>query len=189
MTVSLDMCRNGGDIAVRPARSGAIVVDEAASTRRILCRKEITNVKRNRSTGTLSLLATAAIFLSACSNAPATLPYTAGAKVTCGGDPSLNASGSTAQSNAMTRFINAYTTACPGKTLNYTANGSGAGVSDFLAGKTDFAGSDIPLAGDQYAAAKKRCGGADAWNLPVVFGPHRAQRINAVRGYPRHLPQ
>ena len=171
MTVSLDMCRNGGDIAVRPARSGAIVVDEAASTRRILCRKEITNVKRNRSTGTLSLLATAAIFLSACSNAPATLPYTAGAKVTCGGEPNLNASGSTAQSNAMTRFINAYTTACPGKTLNYTANGSGAGVSDFLAGKTDFAGSDIPLAGDQYAAAKKRCGGADAWNLPVVFGP------------------
>ena len=28
-----------------------------------------------------------------------------------------------------------------------------------------------PLSGDQYAAAKQRCGGADAWNLPVVFGP------------------
>ena len=42
---------------------------------------------------------------------------------------------------------------------------------DFLAAKTDFGGSDSPLSGDEYAAAKQRCGGADAWNLPVVFGP------------------
>ena len=53
----------------------------------------------------------------------------------------------------------------------YTASGSGAGVADFLAAKTDFGGSDSPLSGDEYAAAKQRCGGADAWNLPVVFGP------------------
>ena len=59
----------------------------------------------------------------------------------------------------------------PGTRLNYTANGSGAGITDFLAGKSDFAGSDTPLSDDQYAAAKQRCGGADAWNLPVVFGP------------------
>jgi len=128
-------------------------------------------VKRNRSAAVMSLLATAAVFVSACSNAPATLPYTAGAKVSCGGDQNLNASGSTAQANAMSRFIDVYTKACPGQHLNYTSNGSGAGVSDFIAGKTDFGGSDIPLSGDQYAAAKQRCGGADAWNLPVVFGP------------------
>ncbi len=109
--------------------------------------------------------------LSACSNSHATLPYTAGAKVDCGGKQALAASGSTAQANAMTLFIDAYSKACSGQTLNYTANGSGAGISDFLAGKTDFAGSDTPLSGDQYAAAKQRCGGADAWNLPVVFGP------------------
>ena len=89
----------------------------------------------------------------------------------CGGKQALAASGSTAQANAMTRFIDAYRKACSGQTLNYTANGSGAGINEFLAGKTDFGGSDTPLAGDQYAAAKQRCGGADAWNLPVVFGP------------------
>ncbi|BBZ73562.1 phosphate ABC transporter substrate-binding protein PstS [Mycobacterium paraseoulense] len=126
---------------------------------------------RNRLAVITSTLAAGALALTACSNAPATLPYTAGAKVNCGGDQNLLASGSTAQANAMTRFIAAYTKACPGQNLNYTANGSGAGVSDFLAGKTDFAGSDIPLTPDQYAAAKRRCGGADAWNLPVVFGP------------------
>lgn len=133
--------------------------------------KETINVKHNRSAAAVSLLAAGAIVLSACSNSRATLPYTAGAKVDCGGKQALAASGSTAQANAMTRFIDAYSKACSGQTLNYTANGSGAGISDFLVGKTDFGGSDTPLSGDQYAAAKQRCGGADAWNLPVVFGP------------------
>jgi len=129
-------------------------------------------VKHYRSSAAaISLLATAALGLSACSNSHATLAYAAGAKVDCGGKQTLTASGSTAQANAMTKFIDAYRKACSGQTLNYISNGSGKGISEFLAGKTDFGGSDIPLSGDQYPAAKHRCGGADAWNLPVVFGP------------------
>ena len=89
----------------------------------------------------------------------------------CGGKQSLTASGSTAQANAMTHFVDVYEKACAGKTVDYTANGSGAGVREFLSGTTDFGGSDSPLAGEEYATAKQRCGGADAWNLPVVFGP------------------
>src|SRR6202034_779467 len=101
--------------------------------------------------------------------------------VTCGGKATISASGSTAQTNAMKGFTGAYAKACPGHTLNYTANGSGNGVSDFVAGKSDFAGSDIPLTDEQYAAAKQRCGGADAWNLPVVFGPIAiTYNLNAV---------
>ena len=88
----------------------------------------------------------------------------------CGGKQALKASGSTAQANAMTRFVKAYENACPGQTLTYTSNGSGAGVSEFLRGVTDFGGSDSPLAGEEYNTAKQRCG-SDAWNLPVVFGP------------------
>lgn len=129
------------------------------------------SMQRKRLGQVTSLLAAGAMVLSGCSASHATLAYTAGAKVNCGGKQVLAASGSTAQANAMTRFINAYTKACPGQKLNYTANGSGNGISEFLSGKTDFAGSDTPLNGDQYAAAKQRCGGADAWNLPVVFGP------------------
>src|SRR6185437_6534442 len=60
--------------------------------------------------------------------------------------------------------------ACPGQTVNYTANGSGAGISEFLGGQTDFAGSDSPLGKDMYPKAQQRCG-SPAWNLPVVFGP------------------
>jgi phosphate transport system substrate-binding protein len=128
-------------------------------------------VPHSRPRVAMSLLAAAALALSACNQDHATLSYTSGVKVDCGGKQSLAASGSTAQANAMTRFIDAYKKVCPGQSLNYTANGSGNGISEFLAGKTDFGGSDTPLSGDQYAAAKQRCGGADAWNLPVVFGP------------------
>ena len=72
----------------------------------------------------------------------------------------------------MTRFIAAYQAACPGFSLDYTSNGSGAGVSEFTGNQTDFGGSDSPLNADkgEVAAAAKRCG-SDAWNLPVVFGP------------------
>ncbi len=41
------------------------------------------------------------------------------------GKKTLKAGGSTAQANAMTRFVNVFEQACPGQTLNYTANGSG----------------------------------------------------------------
>ena len=73
----------------------------------------------------------------------------------------------------MTRFVTAYETACPGFTLNYTSSGSGAGVSEFIGGQTDFGGSDSPLNAEkgEVDKAKARCGGADAWNLPTVFGP------------------
>ena len=127
-------------------------------------------MKHSRLVAATSLLAAGAIVLSGCDVPHTTMAY-ASEVVTCGGKPAITASGSTAQTNAMKRFVSAYGKACPGHTLNYTANGSGAGISDFLAGKSDFAGSDIPLSDDQYAAAKQRCGGSDAWNLPVVFGP------------------
>jgi phosphate transport system substrate-binding protein len=117
------------------------------------------------------LLAAGALLLSGCQAARSSLTYASGFSVDCGGKQALTASGSTAQANAMTRFIDAYHKACPSQKLDYTSNGSGAGIRDFLAGYTDLGGSDTPLADDQYAAAKQRCGGNDAWNLPVVFGP------------------
>jgi phosphate transport system substrate-binding protein len=70
----------------------------------------------------------------------------------------------------MTRFVKAFEQACPGQSLNYTANGSGAGISEFIGGQTDFAGSDSPLNRNEYAKADQRCG-SPTWNLPMVFGP------------------
>ncbi len=134
----------------------------------------------NRSGAALSLFAASALLLSACgsdnnttsSGSSGSSGSSSASAVSCGGKQSLKASGSTAQANAMTRFINAYEKACSGQTLNYTSNGSGAGVSEFLGNQTDFGGSDSPLNASKGEPdkAKARCG-SDAWNLPVVFGP------------------
>jgi len=132
-------------------------------------------LKLNRFGAALSVVATGALTLSGCgsdTNATggnATTGASSG-KVSCGGKKTLKASGSTAQANAMTRFVNAFEQACPDQTLNYTANGSGAGITEFTGKQTDFGGSDSPLAQNEYAAAQQRCG-SPAWNLPVVFGP------------------
>ncbi len=136
-------------------------------------------MKAKRTAAALSMLAAGALLLSACgSDNNAASGSGAGeagsaAASDCGGKESLKASGSSAQANAMTRFINAYEKDCPGYTLNYTSSGSGAGVSEFLGGQTDFGGSDSPLNAEkgEVDRAKERCGGNEAWNLPAVFGP------------------
>ncbi len=128
----------------------------------------------------VSVLAAAALLLAGCgsdNNSPSSGGSASGAAagesaVQCGGKPTLKASGSTAQANAMTRFVAAFESACSGQTLNYTSNGSGAGVSEFIGKQTDFGGSDSPLnaATGEPDKAAARCG-SPAWNLPVVFGP------------------
>ena len=92
--------------------------------------------------------------------------------VQCGGKKQLKASGATAQENAMEQFVYAYVHACPGYTLDYNANGSGAGVTDFLNNVTDLAGSGDALdpSKGQTDRAAQRCG-SPAWDLPTVFEP------------------
>ncbi|WP_163805041.1 phosphate ABC transporter substrate-binding protein PstS [Mycolicibacterium anyangense] len=89
----------------------------------------------------------------------------------CGGKNALTAEGSTAQQNAIAVFNQVWGQKCAGKNLSYNPTGSGAGVTQFIAGQVDFAGSDSALSKDQPDAAAKRCGGNPAWNLPLVFGP------------------
>ena len=127
--------------------------------------------QHNGSRCAAGLLIAGGLALSACTHLDTPPRYAKGVTVDCGGKQDLTGSGSTAQANAISHFVTSYEESCSGKQLTYTASGSGAGIQDFLAAKTDFGGSDSPLSGDEYAAAKQRCGGTDAWNLPVVFGP------------------
>lgn len=91
----------------------------------------------------------------------------------CTGKPVLRASGSSAQAAAMASFITSYEEACPGHSLEYTSNSSGAGIAEFSAGLTDFGASDSPVIppGDDWSGAYARCAGSEPWNLPLVFGP------------------
>jgi phosphate transport system substrate-binding protein len=131
-------------------------------------------LKINRFGAALSILFTIALFLSACghnnatggNSTSATLP----AKVACGGTQTLKASGSTAQENAMSRFVKAFEQACPGQSVNYTPNGSGAGIGEFIGNQTDFAGSDSTLNNGEEGQASTRCG-SQVLELPMVFGP------------------
>ena len=132
-------------------------------------------MKINPSGAALTVLTSSALVLAGCgnNNDAAQGGATSGSsssKVSCGGKQTLKASGSTAQANAMARFVNAFEQACSGQTLNYTANGSGAGINEFVGNQTDFGGSDVPLKSDEHAKAQQRCG-SPAWDLPVVFGP------------------
>ncbi|GAA5065895.1 phosphate ABC transporter substrate-binding protein PstS [Nocardia callitridis] len=126
-----------------------------------------------RSSALVGVLAVGAMTLAACGsddNTSATGSAPA-SDVACGGKSALKASGSSAQANAMTRFVNAYEANCDSAKLDYTSSGSGAGVKEFLGGQTDFGGSDSPLKADEAAKAAERCAGSPAWNLPTVFGP------------------
>src|SRR5262249_22578963 len=122
----------------------------------------------------LSVVAASALVLTACggnhssssgSSAPAV-------SVNCGGKKILKASGSTAQKNAIEQVVYAYIHACSGYNLGYNANGSGAGVSEFISNQTDLGGTDSPLdpSKGEPAKAAQRCG-SPAWDLPAVFGP------------------
>jgi len=131
----------------------------------------------NRFGAAVGVLATGALVLSACGNnntsnegGATSGASSSQAKVSCGGKHTLKASGSTAQANAMARFVNAFEQACSGQTLNYTANGSGAGINEFVGKQTDFGGSDVALSDDEHGKAQQRCG-SPGWDLPVVFGP------------------
>lgn len=122
----------------------------------------------NRFCAALSVLAIGAGSMSGCGGSTTTSgPST---KTSCGGKSSLKGSGTTVQAKAMFNFANAFEQACPGQSVNYAAKGSTAGIREFTADRTDFAGSDAPLEQDQYDAARQRCA-APAWHLPMVFEP------------------
>ena len=83
---------------------------------------------------------------------------------------SIKASGSTAQKNAMADWINAYQKACNGATIDYQANGSGAGIKDFINKQTAFAGSDSALKDQDKTDADARCATGPAIDIPMVGG-------------------
>ncbi|GAB2460011.1 phosphate ABC transporter substrate-binding protein PstS [Streptomyces incanus] len=83
----------------------------------------------------------------------------------------LQASGSSAQKNAIDAWVKNYTAACKDVQINYRPDGSGAGITAFLQGQTAFAGSDSALKPEEIADSKKVCTDGQAIDLPMVGGP------------------
>jgi phosphate transport system substrate-binding protein len=83
---------------------------------------------------------------------------------------SIRGSGSVAQEGAMDAWRAEFHQIYPQWRVNYEANGSGAGIRDFIAGRSAFAGSDVPLSPSEQALADRRCGGRSV-HLPMVVRP------------------
>ncbi|WP_203227209.1 phosphate ABC transporter substrate-binding protein PstS [Streptomyces cyaneogriseus] len=96
----------------------------------------------------------------------------ANTSITCGdAKGQLQASGSSAQKNAIDAWVKQYTAACKDVQINYNPTGSGAGITAFTQGQTAFAGSDSALKPDEIEASKKICSGGQGIDLPMVGGP------------------
>jgi phosphate transport system substrate-binding protein len=92
--------------------------------------------------------------------------------IDCGGAKGqVQASGSSAQKNAIDAWVKTYGQACKDVQINYNPTGSGAGITAFLQGQTAFAGSDSPLKPEEIEQSAKVCSGGHAIDLPMVGGP------------------
>jgi phosphate transport system substrate-binding protein len=78
----------------------------------------------------------------------------------------LNGAGSSAQQAAMQGWTAGFSGVQSGVTVNYDPVGSGGGREQFLAGGTDFAGSDSALDDEELASAEETCGTAGVFELP-----------------------
>jgi phosphate transport system substrate-binding protein len=133
-------------------------------------------VKLQRSGYVAGIALTAALSLAACGSDNTTSSDAGGAanaSAAAGScaTGSLTAQGSTAQQNAMQEWIKTYQGQCSAAKINYTGNGSGAGVQSFIDGTADFAGSDSALKPEEHAKADPKCAGGTAIDLPMVVGP------------------
>jgi phosphate transport system substrate-binding protein len=135
-------------------------------------------VKLKRYAAPAAILLGAALALSACaadtgattSDAPATsdAPTAAALDTTLTG--TITAGGSSAQANAQNAWISAFTAQVKGVTINYDkSQGSGGGVTNWLAGSYDFAGSDSPLKPEQQTSSQAICGADGSLNLPIYL--------------------
>lgn len=130
-------------------------------------------MKFQRYAGVAGVVVAGALALTACGTDDNSTPQArnAAANISNCAPGTLNASGSSAQANAMDTWRKAYQQACADTNLNYNANGSGAGVQQFIQGSTAFAGSDSALKPDEKPKADQRCASGEAVDLPMVVGP------------------
>ncbi|GAB3355256.1 phosphate ABC transporter substrate-binding protein PstS [Modestobacter lapidis] len=126
---------------------------------------------RTRAT-TLAVALAGTLALSACGASNEADPGTAGsgsAETQLSG--TLVGAGASSQQAAMQGWTAGYSSVQPGVTVNYDPVGSGGGREQFLAGGTDFAGSDAALDADELAQAEQRCGASGVFELPNYISP------------------
>ncbi|MGH3391677.1 MAG: phosphate ABC transporter substrate-binding protein PstS [Actinomadura sp.] len=116
----------------------------------------------------------AALLLAACgtdANVAPDAPNPAAASITCPKGTDLNGAGASSIKIAVTNWITAYQSKCPNIGINYDAQGSGNGRTQFINKQVPLAGSDAPLKDEQKAQAQQRCAPGQAVDLPMSIEP------------------
>lgn len=112
----------------------------------------------------------AAVTLAGCgSNNSGGSGAGAGGSSTACASGTVTGQGSTFQQTIEQQWIADFTQACSGAQITYTGVGSGAGIEQFGAGTTDYAGSDVVMDSTEQAAADKACG-SPAIHIPITAG-------------------
>lgn len=120
----------------------------------------------------LAVIATGALALTACgSDTPAGTPTgmqsTSDQKVT----GTLSGIGASSTGPAMDAWKAGFASANQGATVQYSADGSGAGRKAIIDGSAQFAGSDAYLKDEELESSKEKCGPEGAINIPVYISP------------------
>ncbi|QEO15291.1 phosphate ABC transporter substrate-binding protein PstS [Agromyces intestinalis] len=116
------------------------------------------------------LAAAAALVLTSCAanEGGATEPTESASSLS----GTINAAGASSQGSAQEAWIAAFQTANTDVTINYDPSGSGAGRETFIAGGSDFAGSDSFLNDEELAGEFASCApDTSAIDLPVYISP------------------
>src|SRR5687768_16763951 len=127
---------------------------------------------RSRATA-LSLALAGSLALTACGAANETDTAGSGAGGGEGAQLSgdLVGAGASSQQAAMEAWQAGFQGEYPDVDFSYDPAGSGAGREQFIAGTTDFAGSDAALDEEELATAQERCAGGEIIELPNYVSP------------------
>jgi phosphate transport system substrate-binding protein len=119
----------------------------------------------------LAMALSGSLALTACGASNETANAGGGGSESGGLSGTLVGAGASSQQAAMQGWTAGYSSVQPEVTVNYDPVGSGGGREQFLAGGTDFAGSDAALDEEELAQAEERCGTAGVFELPNYISP------------------
>ncbi|MGW9627672.1 phosphate ABC transporter substrate-binding protein PstS [Microbacterium sp. NPDC055521] len=83
----------------------------------------------------------------------------------------LKATGASSQGSAQEAWVAAFQTANSGVTINYEPTGSGTGRENFIAGASDFIGSDRAFKLDEFGDGFKTCSSENIVEVPLYISP------------------
>jgi ABC-type phosphate transport system substrate-binding protein/tRNA A-37 threonylcarbamoyl transferase component Bud32 len=125
--------------------------------------------------GAAGVLAAAAVFVPIAMNRQTEgtpVGVEAGPHETCGGGATIATAGTPLANTAMSAVGDAYTAACPGKSVAYQPFGTGAAIGDLASGAATVAITDRPLTDAERASAGCDVLAVPFLGLPVVLPFH-----------------